>query len=276
MWSSLIIAVCCCASISTPASADEKSLAEPKRLEIDDVIAISSHEQLAEMSLERMEAFGQTLGKATDAKTAREVCLTAERQFMELELIAQRVRMLRPPTEAEQKRLLAAEERCTAATNRLRTECDRIAALSDVNQQLRSVMFPLYGQFKALDAAKAQSLSSLLQTIRSQIELYKLQHSDNPPDFSKHGWAQLTSKTKPDGLITDSGAIGPYLHAAPVNPLTQSSKVLITRGAPKAGFQYQDGDCGFLFDESTGRLYALDDRGRIFDENRAMVQVRVD
>src|SRR5947207_6156458 len=61
--------------------------------------------------------------------------------------------------------------------------------------------------------ARKNSTTSLLQTIRSQIELYKLQHGDTLPTLITN-WTPLTTQAAYNGVN-----YGPYLQAAPRNPL---------------------------------------------------------
>jgi hypothetical protein len=106
-----------------------------------------------------------------------------------------------------------------------------------------------------------------VQTVRSQIELYKLQHGDQLPDFRHLGWKQLTSKTDAHGNVTDAGPIGPYLMAPPANPLLgDNTHLLIVREKPRRDFVYDKRDCGFVIDEQ-GHIWALDSNGKLFDEN---------
>jgi hypothetical protein len=114
--------------------------------------------------------------------------------------------------------------------------------------------------------AKTKSAISILQTLRSQIELYKLQHRDTPPNLSA-GWNQLTGKTDPAGKIDAKAPFGPYLRNDPVNPLTGGSKVKIVdvRDAsqlPRSGHK----DADFVFESNGGRLYMVDAKGELFDE----------
>src|SRR3954469_8031757 len=66
--------------------------------------------------------------------------------------------------------------------------------------------------------ARKNSLTSQLQTLRSQIELYKLQHLDQLPSGLAAGatptdWSQLINKTDQGGSTAASTAtvFGPYL-----------------------------------------------------------------
>lgn len=71
--------------------------------------------------------------------------------------------------------------------------------------------------------AKTSSLCADLQTVRSQIELYKIQHNDIPPTDAASFEAQMTAKTDVDGAVgTD---YGPYLREIPVEPFTDDNTV---------------------------------------------------
>src|SRR3954471_22542848 len=62
--------------------------------------------------------------------------------------------------------------------------------------------------------ARKNSLTSQLQTVRSQLELYKLQHNDKLPLFAGATpdlqWQQMTGQTDVNGLTTGTD-FGPYL-----------------------------------------------------------------
>ena len=89
---------------------------------------------------------------------------------------------------------------------------------------LAAIVIPQFTN--ASEAAKYSSLTSQLQTIRSQISLYQNQHNDAFPDLSTN-WNQLTAETELDGTTPEAGDItyGPYLQKTPVNPFTDSSSV---------------------------------------------------
>lgn len=114
--------------------------------------------------------------------------------------------------------------------------------------------------------ARQNSTKSLLQTIRSQVELYKLQHSDNlpgddtgsgTPDFDEF-WDDLTLKTDMSGdtSATDPN-LGPYLQSKPVNPLNGFSAVA---NAPAASVGFVMTGDGKVF--ATGK-----DSTMYFNEN---------
>ena len=75
----------------------------------------------------------------------------------------------------------------------------------------------------ASQTAKASSLLSQLQSIRSQLELYQVQHNAVYPDLTS-GWSQMTETTGVDGN-TNGSDFGPYLQKAPVNSFTNGKHV---------------------------------------------------
>ncbi|MGI6273489.1 MAG: type II secretion system protein [Anaerohalosphaeraceae bacterium] len=86
---------------------------------------------------------------------------------------------------------------------------------------LAAIVIPQFTQ--ASTEARESSLVSNLQTIRSQIELYKIQHNDNPPTDATTFEAQMTGLTDVDGNAAAApgpGVFGPYLQKIPVNPFT--------------------------------------------------------
>ncbi|MEI8196416.1 MAG: prepilin-type N-terminal cleavage/methylation domain-containing protein [Phycisphaerae bacterium] len=111
---------------------------------------------------------------------------------------------------------------------------------------LAAIVIPQFTN--ASNDARTNSVASTLQTIRSQIELFKIQHQDTPPTLTALGanaagsyWAlMLTASTSVDTNVTaGTGAgLGPYLQQAPVNPLSKNSKVTSTATDATAGWYY--------------------------------------
>ncbi|SRR5258706_1638453 len=97
---------------------------------------------------------------------------------------------------------------------------------------LAAIVIPQFTN-ASTDARKA-SLLSQLQTFRSQIQLYKLQHNDILPDLVTNQWSQMMQKTNLAGVVdtTATGVYGPYIESQPLNPLNQNYTVA---GAPGAG-----------------------------------------
>lgn len=87
---------------------------------------------------------------------------------------------------------------------------------------LAAIVIPQFTN--ASESAKASSALSQLQTIRSQIELYKNQHNGAEPDLITN-WDQFTSKTDVDGTLNPSGLYGPYMQQPSKNPFTGGSDV---------------------------------------------------
>jgi len=90
--------------------------------------------------------------------------------------------------------------------------------------------------------AKASSLSTDLQRIRLQIELYRTRHNGNPPTLANFA-AQMTGKTDMNG-DTSGTDFGPYLISIPVEPFTGSNAI---SAADTEGWNY---------DETTRRFWA--------------------
>jgi hypothetical protein len=124
--------------------------------------------------------------------------------------------------------------------------------------------------------AKRTKLQVRLGMLRSQIELYKLQHHDRPPDLSAHpGWAQLMNRTRADGRVDSRGEYGPYLRTTLVNPLNGSSLVHVVKSLPADGATVRVGTGakapGFLYENPTGLVAGTDSRGAVvIDEDLAM------
>ena len=123
---------------------------------------------------------------------------------------------------------------------------------------LAAIVIPQFTN--ASQDARKNSLTSQLQTIRSQIELYKLQHQDKLPNIltSGTGWTLLTSKTDQYGTVTSSGSFGPYLQQIPLNSLNQQSDVIQGTGAAAptgatTGWVY---DYGSVTTPGTGKFWA--------------------
>ena len=93
----------------------------------------------------------------------------------------------------------------------------------------------------AEEESKLTNLMSNLQSIRTQLELYKMTHdrtffgSSYPTNIN----TQLTNKTKASGAINASGAYGPYLHIFPANPFIDDPvKAVKTSGGAGEGWSY--------------------------------------
>lgn len=120
---------------------------------------------------------------------------------------------------------------------------------------LAAIVIPQFTE--ASTEAKLSSLCSDLQTVRSQIELYKVQHNDAMPGTytGVSFTAALTGKTVISGAVaaaTDTEVYGPYLQQMPKNPFNDLATV-DTDGTLGGGTE-----CGWYFDTTTGDFRADD------------------
>jgi len=96
--------------------------------------------------------------------------------------------------------------------------------------------------------AKQYSFKSDMQTIRCQLELYKIQHSGQfPPTVSFEDFAAALTTKGGDGT-------GPYLREVPANPFSGDGKVRFEDGESTAG----SGKAGWVFNTTTGAFQADD------------------
>jgi len=96
------------------------------------------------------------------------------------------------------------------------------------------------------------NLKANLQTIRAQLELYKMHHNDNyPTDILD----QLTKRTDINGNVDENGAYGPYLLAFPPNPLiADEAQAVRAEGNPGQGWSY---------DSATGDVFPMKPNGEV-------------
>ena len=112
---------------------------------------------------------------------------------------------------------------------------------------LAAVVIPQFGE--ATQDTKISVVKSTLHTVRSQLELYRLQHNGQYPRMID--WEdQMTRKTDVGGdfYYDGSGAYGPYLLSMPVNPMDNSSAI----------DDVKDGSGGWFYDKPTGTFEADD------------------
>jgi general secretion pathway protein G len=85
---------------------------------------------------------------------------------------------------------------------------------------LAAIVIPQFTN--ASTSSRNSSVQSTLQTIRSQIELYKIQHNDVPP-VATGLWTSLTGPTDTTGNTSTSNnatfTFGPYLKSTPKNAI---------------------------------------------------------
>jgi len=134
---------------------------------------------------------------------------------------------------------------------------------------LAAIVIPQFTS--ASQDARKNSLTSQLQTIRSQLELYKLQHLDKLPSSligSPSDWTQLVNKSDNTGTTGTATSLpfGPYLQAIPVNPLNGKNGMAVVSGDLNAG-DAVTGTPGFVINSNDGKVWgtsALADK--VFNE----------
>jgi len=117
---------------------------------------------------------------------------------------------------------------------------------------LAAIVIPQFTE--ASTEAKLSSLCTDLQTMRSQIELYKIQHNDALPaagvDTEADFIADLTGQTNIAGAAgTD---YGPYVQKIPTNQFSDLATVRVEAGASTAGAASH----GWVFNSTTGSFHA--------------------
>lgn len=118
---------------------------------------------------------------------------------------------------------------------------------------LAAIVVPQFTQ--ASTEAKVSSSLSSLQSLRSQVELYKIQHNDNTPaialfeecmtlcsDTDALAAADYEARTAANKV---THPYGPYMQILPVNPWNNSRTVAAAAAA----------DNGWIYDEVSGAVY---------------------
>jgi type II secretion system protein G len=111
---------------------------------------------------------------------------------------------------------------------------------------LAAIVIPQFTD--ASTQASEASVRSQLQTLRGQLELYRVQHNDMYPDLAADGWADMLTEN--------------YLQAAPKNPLQNNSTTIAA--APAAGVGWVWVSAGPADPDS--QLSAVDAAGAVFVE----------
>jgi len=109
---------------------------------------------------------------------------------------------------------------------------------------LASIVVPQFTD--ASTDAKLNALKTNLQTIRAQIQMYRMEHNGNYPTDVNSFITQMTMASKQDGSTAAIGTagfnFGPYLQSIPNNPYT-GNNVLGSGGIGSSDWYY-DGTTG--------------------------------
>jgi general secretion pathway protein G len=124
---------------------------------------------------------------------------------------------------------------------------------------LAAIVIPQFTE--ASNDARESALASDLQTLRSQVELYKIQHLDTPPGAGEGGVVDpgdfvtcLTTKTDKQGAA--GGNLGPYLQKMPSNPFADAAtaNTVSVEDNYTAAAAAADGSTGWIFISDTGQI----------------------
>ncbi len=118
---------------------------------------------------------------------------------------------------------------------------------------------------------RMDDLCNHLQLLRSQIELYKVQHGDDPPMRAPDGsivfdgqFEQMVCCTDTDGKVKsrkprtrrdDVHIFGPYLEDVPKNPFNGSTTIVRARDRNDIPVP---GNAGWAYIPETGEIFAND------------------
>jgi general secretion pathway protein G len=119
---------------------------------------------------------------------------------------------------------------------------------------LAAIVIPQFS--RASIQAKESNLRTNLQTVRSQVLLYKMQHDAEAYPGATFV-AQMTTYTSSAGATSTTPTatynLGPYLQSIPVNPASNLNTVrIVTTGA----FAAPTTDGGWWFNSTTGEFRA--------------------
>ena len=122
---------------------------------------------------------------------------------------------------------------------------------------IASVVVPKFSE--ASSQAKLKYMVSDLHNMRSQIELYKIQHFNELPGTGAHMdfVTAMTSFSQSDGMPSVAGApkaFGRYLQKVPVNPFTMTNTIEVSSMEPEMGAS------AWFFNTETGEFRANDSK----------------
>jgi general secretion pathway protein G len=125
---------------------------------------------------------------------------------------------------------------------------------------LAAIVIPQFTE--ASGEARISNLMTNLQTVRSQLLLYKTQHSETYPGSTSDATLfgkQLTQYSNVAGGVNatpdTAHTFGPYLQSVPKNPVSNDSTVTIVNNAGTA-FTAPAADGGWWFNIATGEFRA--------------------
>ena len=130
---------------------------------------------------------------------------------------------------------------------------------------LAAIVLPSFQNHTA--SAKESAVKSNLTTIRSQLEIYKLQHGGVPPGYVNGAEApiaelvlQLTATSTVTGAVSaskvpiDPYLYGPYLKKIPENPFNGLSTIAYVAEGTEFSAAADGTSSGWLYKKETGEL----------------------
>ncbi len=122
---------------------------------------------------------------------------------------------------------------------------------------LAAVVIPQFAS--STEDAKASTLRFNLQTLRSQIELYRIHHLGQYPVIQNNDLPQLTNATNAQGEIGTPGPnypYGPYIQQAlPANPYDGRNRVVAVPTPGQVPTAPADNQGGWQYDATTGMIW---------------------
>jgi len=130
---------------------------------------------------------------------------------------------------------------------------------------LAAIVLPRFSNASA--TARASMLADDLRVIRTQLSVYKAQHTGVAPGYPVAGGAaneatfvaQMTMATNTDGATQPVGTpnfdLGPYLREMPVNPFNDKTSIRILADA-QAFPNVATGDFGWIYKPATLKFKA--------------------
>ena len=117
---------------------------------------------------------------------------------------------------------------------------------------LAGIVIPSFANNNA--KAKEAALAKVVQTVRSQVLLYKMQHGDELPNLPNA--SALNNHFRPLLEVSTYGTpprdYGPYLLSVPVNPVTGGSRVRNATSVNAAGLPDPIPGADFIYDYGGG------------------------
>ncbi len=112
---------------------------------------------------------------------------------------------------------------------------------------LAAIVVPQFSS--ASTDARTSNVRTTLNQVRNQIELFKSQHNDTPPQLTgMWGLLTSTSDTTETSVAAPTGTRwGPYMQGVPVNPLNNQTGVSSAATDTSSGWYYAPSAIGFSF-----------------------------